>query len=105
MCNFGAREKWGEGRRVVSSYLDIKTTKYQCRLLNTTPLECIEVCIMDDAFGERALKSLTQRRLNFIDGYISSYCSILNSPKQLEWIRKAKKLAYVLCDLEAYHMR
>ena len=39
MCNFGAREKWREGRRVVSSYLDVETTKYQCHLLNPTPLE------------------------------------------------------------------
>ena len=29
MCNFGAREYWRDGRRVVSSYLDVDTTKYQ----------------------------------------------------------------------------
>ena len=60
---------------------------------------------MEDVVGDRALKRLTQIRLNFIDVYISSYCSILNSPKQLEHISKANKLAYVLCDLESYCMR
>ena len=57
---------------------------------------------MKDAVGERALKRLPQRRLNFIDGYISSYCSILNSPEWLEQIRQAKNLASILCDLESY---
>ena len=60
---------------------------------------------MDDAIGERALKRLPQRRLNFIDIFISSYCSILNSPERLEHIRQAKKLASVLCDLGSDHMR
>ena len=54
---------------------------------------------MEDAVGERALKRLPQRRLNFIDGYISSYCSILNSPERLEKIRQAKKFLSVLFDL------
>ena len=60
---------------------------------------------MYDGVGERALKRLPQRRLNFIDGYISSYCSIINSPERLEQIRQAKMLAYVLCDLESDRMR
>ena len=29
MCNFGERAEWREGRRVVSSYIDVETTKYQ----------------------------------------------------------------------------
>ena len=60
---------------------------------------------MEDAVGERALKRLPQIRLNFIDGSISSYCSILNSPEQLEQIRQVKKLASFLCDLESEQMR
>ena len=60
---------------------------------------------MDCSVGERALKRLPQIRLNFIDGSISSYCYILNSPVQLERIRQANKLASVLCDLESDCMR
>ena len=73
-----------EGGRVDSSYLDVETTKDQCRLLNPTPLDCIAGYIVDDSVGERALKRLPHIRLNFIDGSISSYCYILNSPEQLE---------------------
>ena len=90
MCNFGAWAEWREERRVVSSYLDVETTKYQCHILNPTPLDCIEGYIMEDDVVERALKRPPQRRLNFIDGYISSYCSILNSPEQLEQTNKQK---------------
>ena len=47
------------------------------------------------------LKRLPQRRLDFIDGYIYSYCYVLNSPERLEQIRQANKLASVLCGLES----
>ena len=60
---------------------------------------------MEDAVGERALRRLPQRRLNFVDGCISSYCSILKSPEQLELIRQANKLASVMCDLEYDRIR
>ena len=105
MCNFGAREDWRKGRIFFSSYLDVETTKDQCRLINPTPLDWITDYIMDDAVGERALKRLSQIRLNFIEGSISSYCSILNSPESLEQKRQANKLASVLCDLESDCMR
>ena len=101
MCNFGSQAEWRKGRSVISSYLDVDTTKYQCRLLSPTPLDCIAWYIMEDSVGERALKRLPQRRLNFIDGCISSYCYIINSPEQLEKIRQANNLASVLCDLES----
>ena len=60
---------------------------------------------MEYSVGERALKRLPQIRLNFIDGSISSYCSILNSPERLEQISQANKLASVLCDLEYDQIR
>ena len=72
MCNFGARAEWRGGIIVVSSYLDVETTKYQCCLLNPRTLDLITGYTMEDAVVERALKRLPQRRLNFIDGSISS---------------------------------
>ena len=84
MCNFGARVEWREGRRVVSYYLDVNITKYQFRLLNLTPLECIKGYTMEDDVGARAMKRLPQRRLNRIDDYISIYCYIINSIRSSE---------------------
>ena len=51
------------------------------------------------------MKRLPHRRLNFIDGCISGYGSILNSPELLELIRQANKLASVMCDLESDRIR
>ena len=49
---------------------------------------------MDDAVGERALKKLPQRRLDFIDGSISSYYYIINSPSSslLSYMLKPSQL-------------
>ena len=105
MFNFGSWSEWRKGRSVISSYIYVETTKDQCRLLDPTPLDCIVGYIMDDAVGERALRRLPQRMLNFIDSYISSYCSIIKLPERLEHIRQANKLASVLCDLESDHTR
>ena len=104
MWNFGSRVEWRKGGRVVSSYIDVETTKDKCRILNPTPLDCIAGYIMDDAVGERSLKRLPQRRLNFIYGSISSCYSILNSPERPEQMKQANKLASFLCDLESDRM-
>ena len=55
---------------------------------------------MVDAIGDKDLKRLTQQRLTLIDGSISSYYSILSSPKQLRMIKQANELESVLCDIE-----
>ena len=55
---------------------------------------------MEDDICDRALKRLPQRRLNIIDGSISSYFFILNSPERLHMIRQANELMSVLCDKE-----
>ena len=41
MYNFGSQAEWREERRVVRPYTYVDTTKYQLRLLNITPLDCI----------------------------------------------------------------
>ena len=67
MCNFEAREEWRNGRRSVSSYLDVEISNDQDGLVNLTPLDCIAGYIMEDDIGDRYLKRLPQRRLNLID--------------------------------------
>ena len=82
--NFGERSDWREGIIVVSYYLYVGTTKDKCRLINPMPLKFIVGFTIDDYVCDRALKKLPHRRLNFIDGYISDYCSIHNSLECLE---------------------
>ena len=73
MCNFEARAECRNGRRAISSYLEVDTSKDIYRLINTTPLDFITGQIMEDSVGDKYLKSLPQIRLNLIDGSISSY--------------------------------
>ena len=51
------------------------------RLLDPTILDCIAGYIMEDAVGDRSLKRLHKRGMDFIDGSNSSYSFIINSTK------------------------
>ena len=84
---------------MVSSYIDVEISNDQYRLVNPNTLDCIKGYIMEDPICDRALKRLTQQRLNLIDGSISGYCFILNSPKWLRMIKQSNELASVLCDI------
>ena len=88
MCNFGEQTEWRNGRRAISSYLDVDIGYDQYRMVNPNTLKLIKGYIMEYAIVDRDLKSLSQRRLNIIDGSISSYCSILNSPEWLHMIKQ-----------------
>ena len=73
MRGFGARAEWRNGRRAASYYLDVETRNHQYCLVNPTPLDCTKDYIMGGAIGDRALERLPQKRLNLINGSISSY--------------------------------
>ena len=64
-------------------------------------MDCISGNITKDAIGDRYLKRLTQKRLNLIDGSITSYCYIINSTERLHMIKQENELASVLCDIES----
>ena len=101
MFNFGARAEWRNGRRDVRSYLSVEIRNDQCRLVNPTPLDCIAGYIMEDYIGDGVFKRLHQRRLYIIDGCISSYCYILNSPEWPHMIKQANELKSVIYDIES----
>ena len=94
MCNFGERAEWRNGRIMVSYYLNVNTSNDKYRLVNPTPLECITGYIMEDVISDIALNSMTKQIINIIDGYISSYCSFLNSPEWLHMIKQENELEY-----------
>ena len=48
MCNFGAREECRNRRIFISSYLDVEISNDQYRMVNPTPLDCIEGFITED---------------------------------------------------------
>ena len=81
-------------------HLDIAVSPDQCRLLNPNTLDTITGYIMEDTKGEGAKKRLPARRLNMIDGCISSWSSVLNSSERIGLIRQSNELAKVLGELE-----
>ena len=72
MCNFGARAEWRNGRRAISYYLDVDIRNDKYRQVSPTPLEYIAGYMTEGAIGDMDLKRLPQKRLNIIDGSISS---------------------------------
>ena len=58
MCNFLVQVEWRNGRRSVSSHLDVDISNDQYHMINPTPLDYITGYIIEDAIGDRALKSL-----------------------------------------------
>eukprot|EP00957_Ditylum_brightwellii_P017468 1315626-Ditylum_brightwellii.AAC.1 len=96
MLNFGARSEWRRGKCEVSMYLDVAVSPDQCRLLNQNTLETIPDYIMEDTKGGGTRKHLPARRLNIIDGCISSWLSMLNSREKKGLIRQSNELAKVL---------
>ena len=110
MCNFTAREEGlqqararerGKGRDVMpSDFLDCAISVDNKNILNPGPLDTILGHILEDSKGWGAKARLPKRRLNMIDGNISSYCTVLNGPDRLNLVREANLLAGVLGDID-----
>ena len=88
MCQFWSWEECSRGKISVSSYIGIDTRKYQYHLLNPTRLEFIAGYIMEEDIVDGGLNNITKQKMNLIDDYITSYCSVLNSPKFIGMIKK-----------------
>ena len=91
MCKFGAQADYRRRRITISYFLGVVTINVQYCMLNPNLLDFITGCIMKDDFGNGYFKKLSQKRMNLVDVSISSYFSILNSPKQFDVIKKINK--------------
>jgi len=80
------RNSYKEEKQEVSSYLACEYTDDQQQLSNPSVLDTVIRFIMLDSQGEGAKRRLPQRRLNFIDGTVSSHCGVLNSNERLQLI-------------------
>ena len=63
MCDFISRSDRTSGRRDLSSYLGVDTIKYQERLINPTPVDCITGYIIYNDVSYRSLNNLHNQRL------------------------------------------
>ena len=102
MRNFGAQTERRSKRIAVQYPLDVDTRKYQECMLNPVPLNCTTGSIIDNDVGDRYLKKIPHKGMKLIDGYISIYLFIINSPKWIDMINQANELAVVLGDIKSY---
>ena len=72
MCDFETWSEWMSSLRDTIYYLDVDTRKYQDRLINPTPLDCVKGYIMEDVVGDRDSNNLTEKSMNL------TYVRILN---------------------------
>ena len=105
VVQFRNRTNFEAEKLEVSAYLDIDVTKDQQRLLNPTVLDTVTGFIIKDSQGEGAKKRLPQRRLNMVDGSVSSHCCILNSTERLELVRRSNEVAAIMGEIEVDRLR
>jgi len=86
MATFRNRSNYKEEKQEVSSYLAYEYTHEQQQLISPSVLDTVIGFIMLDSQDEGAKRRLPQRRLNFIDGTVSSHCGVLNSNERLQLI-------------------
>ena len=100
IVRFRNREQYSVKELKVSTHLDVEVTADQQRLLNPSVLDTITGFIIKDSQGEGAKKRLPQRRLNMIDGLVSSHCCVLNSAERLDLIKKSNQIAALMAEIE-----
>jgi hypothetical protein len=78
MTNFCARQNAKAGTLKPSSALDVEFTQDQAAVLQPTMMQCNTGVIMDEMRGDGAKTRMVRRRLDMVNGNISSYCRVLN---------------------------
>ena len=84
---FRNRTNYAKQNICISVYLNAEVSKDQRHLLNPTVLDNFSGFILKDRQGKGAKKRLPQRRLNLVEGQISSQCSVLNSEESMKLVR------------------
>ena len=76
-----------------SHSLDVHVTRLQCNFLNPTPQDVQRGEIISQCHGEKAMKKIAKRRVDFVSGNVNSYARLLNGAEQIKDIQDANSLA------------
>jgi len=102
MTNRVARDHWKSDRAAPlqpSAWLDAVITCEQKALLAPTPADIARASIINETIGEGAKKKIAKRRINFIDGNITSYSRLLNSSEQLTSMQEINSLTAIIGEI------
>ena len=101
MCNMAAQSAWQESSLEPSPSLCIDLTQEQKKLLNPSYKDVLTGYILYDVKGKGAKQKMAKRRLDMIEGNISSYSRCLNSSKRLKAITECNQLAASMAEVTA----
>jgi len=102
MCNHAAQSAWNVSKNVTPSlYLDVEMTAAQSTLLNPTFKNVLQGFITYDVKGKGAKQKMAQRRLEIIEGNISSYSRCLNDPKRMKAMIEHNQLIASVAEISA----
>jgi hypothetical protein len=76
-------------------------TIQQKKLLNPTHRQLLTGFVLYDCKGQGAKQKVAKRRLDMIEGNISSYSRILNDPQRLDSMRDLNKLTAAVASVSA----
>ena len=94
ITNFVARNHWEKCDQdlLPSKYLNLEITAEQKKNLNPTLKQVLVGSLTDEVMGVGAKRKLAKRRLEMIEGNVSSYSRIINDSEQLNQLKEWKKI-------------
>jgi len=102
VTNFVAKLHWDKCTNLIpSAYLDVEMSLQQEELLNPMCKNALMGQILYDVKGKGAVQKIAKRRLDMIEGNISSYSRCLNDPKHLKAIKDLNHLVAAVAEVSA----
>ena len=102
MCSLTAQSAWRQENEVApATYLDAEITKERNKILNPTTKDVVRGFIVYDTVGEGAKRKISKRRLDMVNGGISSHSQLMNNPARLQTIKKSYRRAAAIADVSA----
>ena len=66
-------------------------------MLQPSMKDLLHASVISDAIGVGAKKKIAKQRINMLEGNVTHYSSVLNSPSQMERIKKGTGASLVYC--------
>ena len=102
MCNYSAQMNWSSDVALLpSEHLDVEVSAEQKRLFNPSYKNVLQGFIMYDVKGAGAKNKVARRRLDILEGNVSSYARCLNDTKRMGALKELNELVASVATISA----
>ena len=102
MCNYSAQMNWNSDAALLPSpYLDVEVSAEQKSLFNPSYKNVLQGFIMYDVKGAGAKNKVARRRLDILEGNVSSYARCLNDTKRMDALKEHNELVASVATISA----